>query len=67
MQGPDLANLLLRTRPDLPVLFLSGYSEAIPAEATSTPNVAFLAKPFSTTALIAAIEGLLTAADHRRC
>lgn len=60
MQGPDLANLLLARRPGLPVLFLSGYNDAMPAAAASTGRVAFLAKPFSAAALTSAIESLLT-------
>jgi len=66
MQGPDLANLLLARRPNLPVLFLSGYNEAMPAGATPSAKVAFLAKPFSAAALTAAIENLLTPAGGRR-
>ena len=64
MQGPDLVNLLLATRPDLPVLFLSGYNDAMPEGATPNPNVAFLAKPFSAAALTNAIESLLTGAGR---
>jgi CheY-like chemotaxis protein/anti-sigma regulatory factor (Ser/Thr protein kinase) len=45
MKGPDLARKLLRARPDMRVLFISGYSEAITLEGNGQPNL--LRKPFS--------------------
>lgn len=66
MQGPDLANLLVARRPDLPVLFLSGYNDVMPAGAAPPAKVAFLAKPFSAAALTAAIDSLLASSGDRR-
>jgi len=43
------------------VLFVSGYSDAMPASATPTSNVAFLAKPFPSSRLVAAVAKLLRA------
>jgi two-component system cell cycle sensor histidine kinase/response regulator CckA len=59
MRGPDLADLLLEHRPELPVLFVSGYSEMERAPGTSAPGRAFLAKPFTIEALTTAITALL--------
>lgn len=61
MRGPALAERLVAQRPDLPVLFVSGYSDAMPASATPTSNVAFLAKPFPSSRPAAAVARLLRA------
>jgi hypothetical protein len=42
------------------VLFLSGYSDAMPTSASS----AFLAKPFSSSRLLATVDRLLGARAH---
>jgi len=58
--GPDLAERLVRDRPGLKVLFLSGYSEA--EARVRDPRVArapFLQKPFTAQALRDALTGLL--------
>ncbi len=54
MDGPDLAKLLSRDRPDLRVLFISGYSEHATAGC-------FLAKPFTSEALIRTVRQALDA------
>jgi PAS domain S-box-containing protein len=59
MNGPALAQRLITRRPDLCVLFVSGYSDAPPAGA-ATGRVAYLAKPFSSHDLVKAIGELLT-------
>ena len=61
MHGPVLAQRLVAERPGLPVLFMSGYSAAMPASEIATGTVAFLAKPFSSSRLIAAVGDLLAA------
>jgi signal transduction histidine kinase len=59
MQGPELAERLLAKRPELPVVFVSGYSEVMPAAATATARMAFVPKPFAAATLIATVERLL--------
>jgi two-component system cell cycle sensor histidine kinase/response regulator CckA len=56
MHGQVLAAKLLKERPDIRVIFMSGYAEdAIPAlDRVATP-AAFLAKPFSAAALDQAV------------
>jgi two-component system cell cycle sensor histidine kinase/response regulator CckA len=60
MHGPALAQRLVAQRPDLRVLFMSGYSDAMP-EGTGTRRMAFLQKPFAAAHLMTAIETLLNA------
>lgn len=61
MHGPALAERLLAQRPDLRVLFVSGYSDVMPASATATDRVAFLAKPFPASRLVSTVAELLAA------
>ena len=61
MNGPVLAQRLVAQRPDLCVLFVSGYSDEMPAGATAIERVAYLAKPFSSHSLVTAVADLLTA------
>jgi len=60
MHGPALAQRLVAQRPDLRVLFMSGYSDVIP-EGTDTRRTAFLQKPFVAAHLVSAVETLLQA------
>jgi FixJ family two-component response regulator len=60
MHGPALARRLAATRPGLPVLFMSGYSDAIPAGTEETEHAAFLAKPFAPADLLSAVAELIT-------
>ena len=56
-----LAEQLVARRPGLPVLFVSGYSDAMPASAGTKGRVTFLAKPFASSRLVSAVADLLTA------
>ncbi len=64
MTGPELAARLRKVRPDLCIVFISGYSEdRVPeAHATGTPTPlhdAFIAKPVSVDALLRGVRGVL--------
>lgn len=60
LSGPELALELRRLRPDLPVLFLSGYSEEMARqERRLGDGEAFLAKPFSPDSLVRTVHELL--------
>lgn len=61
MHGPELADRLTAQRPDLPVVFVSGYSDAMPGTDARKGRVAFLAKPFSAADMIATVEAVLAA------
>ncbi len=60
LQGNDLARELLASRPDLPVLFVSGYSrDALFTAGRLTEGVNLLEKPFGTEALASEVRRLL--------
>ena len=60
MHGPMLAERLMTERPALPVLFVSGYSDAMPGTGSEGGRTAFLPKPFTASELVAAVHALLT-------
>lgn len=55
--GPELASRLVSLRPEMRVLFISGYSDS-PATRIS-PNDAFLDKPFTPASLLEKIDAVL--------
>jgi len=52
MSGQELARKIRLVRQDLPVLYMSGYSEHAAEEAAKSEGSAVLAKPFSRSALL---------------
>ena len=62
MNGCDLVEQLLAQRPDLRVLFISGYAEnALADHVKLLAGSAFLGKPFKPKALIAKVREVLDA------
>ena len=61
MDGPAMAREIRNLRPDLPVLFMSGYAEEQLRREIDIPNMYFLAKPFSVTQICTAVEDVLKA------
>jgi two-component system cell cycle sensor histidine kinase/response regulator CckA len=59
MNGPALAQRLIGLRPELRVLFISGYAEMLTPPSSDNPNVGFLSKPFPASALTARVAELL--------
>jgi two-component system cell cycle sensor histidine kinase/response regulator CckA len=60
MSGRELADRLAPLRPDMKVLYMSGYADAaVVHQAGLEPTMAFLAKPFATAALTAKVRELL--------
>lgn len=58
--GHKLATQLVRERPTLKVLYMSGYTaDAISQQDIAAPNTAFLQKPFTPTALAQKVRELL--------
>ncbi len=57
--GTELADRLVRERPDLRVLFISGYTTDEPAVGAALRGRAFLPKPFTPLGLLQAIERVL--------
>jgi two-component system cell cycle sensor histidine kinase/response regulator CckA len=60
MGGSELVGRMRRLRPDIPVVFLSGYTgDEVSEEIRSHPRQTFLQKPFSPDALVAALEEMV--------
>jgi two-component system, cell cycle sensor histidine kinase and response regulator CckA len=63
MNGFELARRLREASPRLPILFMSGYAEAVPAKEAGTD---FIAKPFSPEELTNAVAAMLARPEVRR-
>ena len=62
MGGRELARRILETRPDIRILFMSGYTaQAMNQQAILDSSDAFLGKPFTPDALLARVAQLLQA------
>jgi CheY-like chemotaxis protein len=62
MQGSELAPLLVKSRPDLRVLYMSGFAHtALGASGTLSPELALLDKPFTEPTLLARVRQVLEA------
>jgi len=60
MSGPTLAQRIRVRRPDVDVLYMSGYShEAVEKEGLLEPGTRLLAKPFSLSTLVRSVEEAL--------
>jgi signal transduction histidine kinase/ActR/RegA family two-component response regulator len=60
MSGPDLAQRLLTARPEMRVLYISGYAdEALGPHGISRPGTALLDKPFSLEAFLRKVRQIL--------
>jgi CheY-like chemotaxis protein len=59
MDGRQLAAALARLRPNLPIVFMSGFTAQLMDLRLVSPHLAFLAKPFRDTDLLATVRGQL--------
>jgi two-component system cell cycle sensor histidine kinase/response regulator CckA len=59
MDGPTMVREARKTRPDVPILFMSGYAEEQLRKSIDIANVAFLPKPFSVQELAEAVRKAL--------
>jgi two-component system cell cycle sensor histidine kinase/response regulator CckA len=59
MFGNELAERLAKLRPNLQVLYMSGYIDTSFAQAPQTEPIAFLPKPFSQEELLMQVRDLL--------
>jgi CheY-like chemotaxis protein len=66
MTGPELAKLFLVVRPDLNVLFMSGYADAGVPDGPRGERVDFLSKPFRTAVLVDKVREILSRSE-REC
>jgi PAS domain S-box-containing protein len=60
MSGPALAQRLVALRPEMRVLFISGYSDTPWPFGADNPNISFLGKPFQAPALAAKVREVLS-------
>ena len=63
MDGPTMVRDIRAGRPDVPVLFMSGYAEEQLRQSIALSNVAFLPKPFSVGQLVEAVAGIRAASS----
>jgi CheY-like chemotaxis protein len=61
MSGPELARRLQRTRPDLRVLYMSGYTDDTVVREAAATGGGFLQKPFDPDTLERKVHELFTA------
>ena len=62
MQGNELAKLIAADRPELRVLFMSGYAQhALGASGTLGPGSTLLEKPFTEPTVLASVRRVLEA------
>jgi two-component system, cell cycle sensor histidine kinase and response regulator CckA len=65
--GRELATRLLERRPDLPIVFMSGYTrDAMIHSAALRPSESFVEKPFTPGILTQKVREALDAAAKRR-
>ena len=65
VHGPTLAQHLIAVRPDLRVLFISGYGETTAPMDMANPNVSFLSKPFQAAVLVDRVRSMLETKELR--
>jgi two-component system, cell cycle sensor histidine kinase and response regulator CckA len=56
MDGRQLAAALARVRPNIPIVFMSGYTAQLMDMRLISPDLAFLPKPFRNDELLAAVR-----------
>ncbi len=61
MDGPAMVEQALKERPDLKILFMSGYAEEQLRDSINLDNAHFLPKPFSVQELAEATKRVLAA------
>jgi PAS domain S-box-containing protein len=64
MNGPTLAQRLIGLRPELRVLFISGYADMAAQPYPGNENVGFLSKPFQASALTARVRQMLARGER---
>jgi len=60
MNGPALAQRLVTVRPELRILFISGYADMTTPPESDNPNVSFLSKPFQASVLSERVRQMLS-------
>ena len=66
LNGPDVAHRLRSTRPDMKVLFMSGFTNDVVSSRGMNPGDPFLVKPFGPDALVRKVQDILRSPFARR-
>ena len=61
LDGPAMVRSIREQRPDIPVLFMSGYAEENLRKDIDIPNMHFIPKPFSVAAISDKVAAVLRA------
>ena len=62
VKGPDLAEQILALRPEIKLLFMSGYTDSdVVRIRVLDPNLSFLPKPFTSDGLLETVKRVLNA------
>jgi len=61
VSGPEIARRLLQIRPELRVLFMSGYADPVDQNVVRSMSAGFIAKPFTRDELLDAVGKLVAA------
>ncbi|MEO1048483.1 MAG: response regulator [Pseudomonadota bacterium] len=64
MDGPAMVRAIREKRPDMPILFMSGYAEEQLRRDIDIPNMHFIAKPFSVSAIGDKVASVMQAAQQ---
>jgi two-component system cell cycle sensor histidine kinase/response regulator CckA len=65
LSGPNLAQRIVRLRPSIRVLYVSGYSsQAVEGAGSVSPNARFLPKPFARSVLVTKVRECLDSATR---
>ena len=60
MDGPAMVRAIRQQRPDMPILFMSGYAEEQLRKEIDIPDMHFIAKPFSVSAIGDKVAGVMS-------
>ena len=60
MDGPAMARAIRRVKPDIPILFMSGYAEEHLRNEIDIENMHFIPKPFSVQQINAKVAEVLS-------
>ena len=66
MDGPAMVRAIREQRPDVPVLFMSGYAEEALRSEIDIPDMHFIAKPFSVAAISDKVGAVMLAAQGEK-
>ena len=64
LDGPAMVRAIREQRPDMPILFMSGYAEEQLRKDINIPDMHFIAKPFSISAIGDKVSSVMRASQQ---